>query len=133
MNVAHESMENILIDTSGWIDFFRHRTGRIGDIVSASLENEIAYLTGVIQAELLHGAKGKKEVEQLSVLFKTVPCLPVIEEDWLATGRLLHRLKSTGITVPLTDALIAVIAGRYTMNVLTLDKHFRHLPVNCVL
>jgi predicted nucleic acid-binding protein len=126
-------MKNVLIDTSGWIDFFCNKTGRIGDVISALLENDRAYLTGVIQAELLHGVRGKKEAGQLSVLFNTVPCLIGAEDDWLATGRLLHRLKSKGITVPLTDALIAVIAKRDTMNVLTLDKHFKYLPVNNVI
>ncbi len=54
-------MHNVLIDTSGWIDFFRNPEGSTGDKVSALIENDNAYLTGVIEAELLHGVHGKKE------------------------------------------------------------------------
>jgi hypothetical protein len=125
-------MQNVLVDTSGWIDFFRHSTSESGDSIKALIENDSAYLTGVIKAELLHGARGNKDVEQLNVLFNTVPCLAVAEDDWVTTGRLLHQLRGKGITVPLTDALIAVIASRHKMNVLTYDKHFQYLPVTCV-
>ena len=41
----------------------------------------------------------------------------------------MQDLKHKGITVPLTDALIAVIAKRHRVDVVTLDKHFKHLPV----
>ena len=42
---------------------------------------------------------------------------------------ILQKLRSQGITLPLTDALIAVIAQRYQVKVLTIDKHFQHLAV----
>lgn len=32
-------------------------------------------------------------------------------------------------TLPLTDALIATIAQRHQVSVLTIDKHFRYLSV----
>jgi len=78
------------------------------------------------------GFAEKKEGDQLNVLFNTIPCLAVTQEDWLTTGKLLHHLRSKGLTIPLTDALIAVVAKRHNMSVLTLDKHFQHLPVTCL-
>jgi predicted nucleic acid-binding protein len=38
-------------------------------------------------------------------------------------------LRESGITLPLTDALIAAVATRHKAQVLTLDHHFSHLKV----
>jgi predicted nucleic acid-binding protein len=51
------------------------------------------------------------------------------EHDWINAGIVLQELRCKGITVPLTDALIATIAQRHQVSVLTIDKHFQHLPV----
>lgn len=42
----------------------------------------------------------------------------------------MHDLKYKGITVPLTDALIAVIAKRHRVDVVTLDKHLPVVVIN---
>lgn len=120
---------NVLIDTSAWIDFFRDSRSSAGDMVAELIRLDCAYLTGPIMAELLHGCRGKKEAAQLQFVFSAVPCLEIIREDWMATGDSLRTLKEKGLAVPLTDALIAAVAARNKMAVLTLDKHFQHLPV----
>ncbi len=70
-------------------------------------------------AELLHGAKGKREKKELEAVFTTIPILDVTGEDWLATGNTLQALQKKGCTVPLTDVLIACVAQRNKMAVLT--------------
>ncbi len=122
----------VLIDTSAWIDFFRDTGGAAGDVVAELIQLDQAYLTGPVMAELLHGAKGKREMKNLEAVFATIPILDVTGEDWLATGNTLQDLRKKGCTVPLTDVLIASIAQRNNMAVLTLDKHFQHLSVECV-
>jgi predicted nucleic acid-binding protein len=47
--------------------------------------------------------------------------------DWLKTGEILFNLKKKGKMVPLSDALISVIASRIDAAVLTLDSHFREI------
>ena len=123
---------NILIDTSAWIDFFRETGGAVGDLVAELIRLDQAYLTGPVMAELLHGAKGKREATELDAVFTTIPILDVSREDWIMTGTTLHTLRKKGLSIPLTDVLIASVAQRHKMAVLTLDKHFQHLPVECV-
>jgi predicted nucleic acid-binding protein len=41
-------------------------------------------------------------------------------------------LRLSGITLPLTDALIATIAKRNAVPVLTVDAHFQHLTLSLV-
>ena len=126
-------MKNVLIDTSAWIDYFRNSSGFIGDMVTDLIQDDKAFMTGPVIAELLHGVRGKKEAGELNLLFQTIPCLNVEQSDWISTGKKLQALRSKGLSIPLTDALIATVAIRHKMLVLTLDKHFTHLSVECLM
>ncbi|MBF0273615.1 MAG: PIN domain-containing protein [Nitrospinae bacterium] len=121
-------MNHVLVDTSAWIDFLRSGTGVLGDIVARSIEQGRAVVCGVVVAELLQGAKGLKEQKQLQLIFETVGRLETKESDWDEAGKLLQNLRVKGITVPLTDAIIAVLASRSGSTLLTVEKHFQHLP-----
>ena len=123
---------SVLIDTSAWIDFFRSYSGLAGDIVADLIRLDKACLSGPIIAELLHGVRGKKEMLQLKFIFSTIPCLEINQNDWQATGNTLRQLRGEGLSIPLTGVLIASIAIRNNIPVLTLDKHFQHLAVECL-
>jgi predicted nucleic acid-binding protein len=120
----------LLIDTCGWIDFLRGRAGALTDRVERAIADDSARLCSVSVAELLQGIKGARERQQLALLFAHVGQLPVTEPDWFAAGLALQALRSQGVTVPLTDALIAAVARRNRLPVLTVDEHFRHLSVD---
>ena len=119
----------ILIDTSAWIDFFRGKQTAITDAVQLALQLGTARLCGPVKAELLQGAKTKKEKQQLQVVFSAVENLSANEADWETAGNSLQALRESGVTLPLTDALIGAIANRHKVLVLTLDQHFAHLKV----
>jgi predicted nucleic acid-binding protein len=78
---------------------------------------------------LLQGVKTKKEKQQLGIVFDAVESLATHELDWEVAGDTLQVLRESGITLPLTDALIAAVATRHKAQVLTLDHHFSHLKV----
>lgn len=122
-------MKQVLIDTCAWIDFLRQPQGALGDQVAALLASDEAALCGVMQAELLHGAKGRKEQAQLDFLLANVACLDITAADWLSAGQLLRDTRAQGLQIPLSDALIATCARRNRVAVLTLDGHFQHLGV----
>lgn len=121
---------NVLIDTCAWIDFFKSQTGIMGNRVAQLIRTNQAAITGVIIAELLQGIKHKKESERLQVLLRSIHYLPTEDSDWFAAGQLAQQLRMSGLTLPLADILIAVIAQRNEIPVLTVDKHFKHLPIN---
>lgn len=122
----------ILIDTCAWIDFLRARRGALGDRVEQALADDTAVLCGVMVTELLQCAKGDKEKQQLEFLFANVPCLAVQPSDWQSAGTALQALRLRGVTLHLTDALIAAVARREGVPVLTVDAHFQHLSVELV-
>lgn len=122
----------ILIDTCAWVAFLRSGEGALAARVAEALNDDTAMLCGVSITELLQGARGAKEKQQLDFLFANVPCIAVEPSDWVAAGQTLQALRMQGITVPLTDALIATIAKREVVPVLTADAHFQHLSVGLV-
>ena len=119
----------VLIDTSAWIDFFRGKQTAVTDAVQLALQLGTARLCGPVKAELLQGAKTKKEKQQLQIVFGAVENLSTNEADWEIAGNSLQMLREGGVTLALTDALIAAIANRHKAMVLTLDHHFAHLKV----
>lgn len=122
-------MKPVLIDTCGWIDFFKSKTGRLGTQVANLIENDQATLTGVVIAELLQGIKTEKELQRLKHLFP-ITSLSKNNRRRLDTNRLLlQQLRTKGLTLPLTDILIATIAQRHAIAILTIDKHFQYLTV----
>ena len=122
----------VLFDTCVWIDFLRFPDGRAGDLLAEALEDDTALLCGAITTELLQGAKSSKENKQLDLIFSSIESLPCDESLWHEAGLVLQKLRQQGITVPLTDALIAVIAKKHHVDVVTLDKHFKYLPVKVI-
>ena len=119
----------VLIDTCGWVDFLRPGASSLGDRVEQALSEDAALLCSVTVAELLQGVKNKKEKQQLESLFAHVERLAVEDEDWTTAGHALQALRTKGIQLPLTDALIAAVARRHGVPVLTVDAHFKHLGV----
>ncbi len=122
-------MKLVLIDTCAWIDFFKSQTGSLGNQVAELIEANQAAITGVVIAELLQGIKHENEGKRLSLLLKSIHYLSTEDSDWLEAGQLAQQLRNKGLTLPLTDVLIATIAQRHAIPVLTLDKHFQYLPV----
>ena len=122
----------ILIDTCAWVAFLRSGQGALAARVALALSDDTAMLCGVTVTELLQGAKGTKEKRQLDFLFANVPCVPAEPSDWVTAGNMLQALRTQGIVLPLTDALIATIAKRKSVPVLTIDVHFQHLAVALV-
>ena len=121
--------EGLLIDTCGWIDFLRPGNGRLADQVERALADDLALMCSVSQTELLQSVKGGNEQRQLELLFDNVALIDVEPADWLNAGRALQLLRGKGFHMPLTDALIAAVAIRRGLRVLTSDAHFAKLGV----
>jgi len=116
-----------LIDTSIWIEYFRGKSAHT-EFIEAGLNDGSVYITGPIISELLQGVKSEKEFDMLASCVDAIPFLECETIDWMNTGKLSFNLRKKGITVPITDSLIAVIASRYKMRILTLDNHFKKIP-----
>lgn len=118
----------VLIDTSAWIEFFRSRSGACGDHISELILSDRAAICGVVEAEIRAGLRPAERDRVLGMLGE-LRYLADEWEDWLRAGDLLHGLRTKGVTIPLSDALIGAIALRDPQTqVLSLDAHFRRIP-----
>lgn len=110
----------ILADTSVIVRFWRSPT----DVQRAVLGSGQVVICGVTRAELLHGARDERDLVRIEAHLALLPEVATQPGDWTALGRNLFRLRSRGLTVPFSDALIATLAIQYGHVVWTYDDHY---------
>lgn len=124
----------VLIDTSAWVEFFRTPDSPGAQIVDQLLAEDLAATTGVVRAELLQGARSKKDYERLALLLDALERLPEPTDLWDRVAVLGYTLRlkgHSGIGIP--DLLVAATAAYNNSPVLTLDKHFEAIAAQSEL
>lgn len=113
----------ILADSNMFIDFWRNATQSVVDVFTT----EDIVICGVVRCELLHGAKSDKDFKNINTVLDAFEEVPFEESDWDQLGKLLYQLRTKGITVPLSDAIIAHVAIKNRIPVWTKDQHFLYM------
>ncbi|MBI2843958.1 MAG: PIN domain-containing protein [Armatimonadetes bacterium] len=121
-------MSNILVDTSVWIEGFRHAESEAQRTLTYLLQEERIVTAGVVIAELLQGEKSERRAVEIESLMLSLPVLPDEENTWTSAARISRSLRRSGIVVPLTDLLIAQLAIENDCLIYTLDSHFDRIP-----
>ena len=120
-------MSEYLVDTSVWVEFLRGEKTAIKKRLENLLDENRAVVAGIILAELLTGIANEKEQHFLEECFLGLPFLETTGEIFATAGKMGAALRKKGITMPLSDLLIAALAKEHTLTVLTLDNHFQTL------
>lgn len=113
----------ILVDTNVLIDYFR---GSDPDFNKKFDSLQIG-ICGIVKTELLHGARTDDEADNMIKTFTSFELITIDEYDWEFAGLMLQTFRSQGISIPVTDALIAYIGIKYDIPVWTNDKHFKYM------
>ena len=116
-----------MVDSSAWIEYFRSGAGAVSDAVDGLLEEDRALLCGVVEAEILQGLR-EGEREEVADLFTALRYVEIEPRDLSWAGERLGELRRSGITIPLTDALIGALCSRHDVALLTTDRHFDRMP-----
>jgi predicted nucleic acid-binding protein len=119
--------DNILADTSVWIEFFKLRSAT-GDALEKMIKEHLVWTCGIVLFELIKGVKS--EAEKITIL-DTLLSLEYIEMSpllWKSTGEIAASLKKEGKNLPMSDIFIAALAIRHNLQIFTLDKHFEQIP-----
>jgi predicted nucleic acid-binding protein len=85
-------------------------------------------LVGVVLAELLQGCRTLSERNTLSEALLALRYYEVTQSIWQRTGDLSAQLLPKGITLPLSDLIIAALAIEHDCRVYSLDAHFKKIP-----
>lgn len=119
--------EPVLVDTSYWIEYFNRPGEERARKVEALIRDDRAALTGVVLAELLQGAKTVGELSLLRTALGAVRWVETGTEAYARAGSLGFALGRRGVTVPVTDCVVAAAAESLGGHLLTLDAHFEEL------
>jgi predicted nucleic acid-binding protein len=110
----------ILVDSTVIIDYTRGKDAK----VVALLPTLSVAICGVVRAELLSGARDPKHRATLATMLATFQSVPIPESLWDTVGDNLAHLRTSGITVPFPDAVIATVGIANDIEVWSRDPHF---------
>ncbi len=117
----------IIVDTSVWIQYFKNQP-EIADSIDKGLISGTIYMVGPVVSEILQGAKTENDYQVLNANIAGVPFIETVFADWQLAGQLSYRLCRKGVTLPITDCLIAAISINKEAHIYTLDQHFKQIP-----
>lgn len=123
-------MSDVLIDTSGWIEFFRNPHSPCASAVDLLLAEERVCTTSLILVEVVSGARSRTEFERLRRDFTALPQVDFPQEAWADMLESRWQLKMKGITgISIPDLLVAHVALIHRKAILTLDRDFQRMQV----
>ena len=118
----------VIVDTSVWIEYFKGGQEPARAALRDLIRAEQAALVGVVLAELLQGCRTPKEVDTILSKLAGLRFLETNFSTWKRTGELSASLRRKGITLPLSDLIIAALAFEHRCEVYALDPHFEQIP-----
>jgi predicted nucleic acid-binding protein len=113
----------ILLDTSVLITHFRHFTFAREML----LNQHQPYICGPVRAEFLSGGRDPQKMQAFQLAIRRYQTLSVPETLWELAGQTQALLGSCGVTVPLMDTVIAVIAIHHHAELWAHDQHFQRM------
>lgn len=115
----------ILVDTSVWIDWLRAGASPATSLLDRLLDEDDIVLAPVVLQELMQGARGAEQLEELRAYFDALPVLLPTRQTYEAAGALYARCRWAGITPRSPhDCLIAQAAIEHGVLLLHDDRDF---------
>ena len=126
--------QKYMIDTSVWIDYFRDTNKELNDFIDRLIDEDVVYINGIIKSELLIGTRTQKEYDLTKNNLECFTTLELDDRVFNEISKVGFQLKRKGITVPLSDLIIAVQCFEQQLILIEKDKHFekikRYLGLN---
>lgn len=114
----------IIVDTCVWIEFFREPESELTLRLKGLLRERKVIMVGMVMAEILQGVKAPKEANLVKQNLEKLPYLEITRDTWASAGEISASLRGTGITIPLSDLIIAAMALSGDHEIFTIDPHF---------
>ena len=116
----------VLPDTSVWVDYLRGRDPSTVAALDAYLERESVLVCGPVVAELLAGTTPLQR-EDVWLAIGSLPWADLDRAAWREVGEVANDLRRGGVSVPLTDVVIAVATARSDAELWTRDRDFERI------
>lgn len=128
---------NVLVDTSVWSLALRRKPVSAAPevrILERCLERQdVIVTTGFVIQELLQGFYGPKQQRKIVEEFRVLPLIMPEVEDHIAAAGLRNDCRRRGVQVGTIDALLARLAIRHGLQLLTADRDFQAMARHCPL
>ncbi len=116
--------DGYLVDTSVWIDYFRDRNKILNDFIDRLIDENKVYICGIVKAEILIGTRTQKEYDLMKNSLASISSIPTDDQIFDLTSNTGFKLRRKGITVPMSDLVIAVQCYYNNLILIENDKHF---------
>jgi predicted nucleic acid-binding protein len=127
----------LLVDTSVWSLALRRDAEatepEVQELKEALFGAEVVVTTGLVLQELLQGFSGAKAQTQIIERFGALPLLQPDRGDHIGAAALRNSCRQSGVQLGTIDALLAQLAIRHDLTLLTTDKDFTHAAKHCPL
>jgi predicted nucleic acid-binding protein len=117
----------VLADSSFYIQLLRQQQDPLRALAVAASTGDVA-VCGVVRCEVGRALRPAALRQRFQSFWDVMINVPTDNRLWAAAEQGLWELDRTGITVPLTDMVIACCARRIGAVVLTYDHHFNLIP-----
>lgn len=127
----------LLVDTSVWSLALRRDVEatepEVQELKEALFGAEVVVTTGLVLQELLQGFSGAKAQTQVIERFAALPLLQPDRDDHIGAAALRNSCRQSGVQLGTIDALLAQLAIRHDLTLLTTDKDFTRAAKHCPL
>jgi predicted nucleic acid-binding protein len=120
-------IEKYMIDSSVWINYFREKNYELTPFIKELMEKDQVYINGIIRIELLKGAKSEKNYRSLKSSLNGLHFLEIDKKLFDTISEAAFKLRTNGVTVPLTDLVIAVQCVENGLILINEDRHFEFI------
>jgi predicted nucleic acid-binding protein len=117
----------VLADSSFYITTMRQKQDPLKALAAAGATRDLA-ICGVVRCEVGRALKHENTRKRFQQIWDVMINVPTDNRLWAQVEQLLWTLDRDGITVSLTDAVIACCAIRIDAIVLTYDADFWRIP-----
>jgi len=117
----------IIVDSCVWIEFFRKRESDFTLHLSGLLRERRVRMGGMVLAEILQRIKVPEEANLVRQSLERLPYLEMTRNVWEKAGEISASLRTKGITIPLSDLIIAALALSEDQQIFTIDPHFKEV------
>ncbi len=123
-------MNDVLVDTSAWIEFFRDQKSKCGEVVDVLLGEGRVCTTPLIVVEVVSGARNRNEFERLRRDFAALPCVNQPDMMWEMMLEKRWLLKSKGFGhASIPDLVIVLVALAHEKIILSTDQDFLRMKL----
>jgi predicted nucleic acid-binding protein len=119
--------ESVLVDSSYFISHYRSGCDPFQSLHEADDRYEF-FSCGVVKTEVCRGIRTQKLLDRTRGMFDVMCWVPTTDQIWDSVLALAWNLARRGITMQVTDMVIAVSALSVDAAVLTHDSDFDDVP-----